>query len=74
MDSEQQRRKPCPPFRVPFAAPRRLLARKPGRCGYVAAPKRDGWQRSKAFGRSFHLERSLDDFGLWNYKLHIREE
>jgi Uma2 family endonuclease len=48
-----------------------LLHRK---TGYVAAPKRDGWQRSKTFGRSFHLERVLDDFGLWEYTLHIRED
>src|SRR5262249_32129887 len=35
--------------------------------GYVAAPDRDGWQRSKAFDRSFRLERVLDEFGLWEY-------
>jgi Uma2 family endonuclease len=42
--------------------------------GYVAAAKRDGWQHSKAFGRWFRLERQLDDFGLWDYTLHIRDE
>jgi Uma2 family endonuclease len=42
--------------------------------GYVAAPSTDGWQRSKVFGRSFRLERVLDDFGLWEYTLHVREE
>jgi Uma2 family endonuclease len=48
-----------------------LLHRKNG---YVAAAKRDGWQRSKVFGRSFRLERVLDEFGLWEYRLHVREE
>jgi len=42
--------------------------------GYVAAATRDGWQRSKTFGRWFHLERVLDEFDLWDYALHIREE
>jgi Uma2 family endonuclease len=42
--------------------------------GYVASPSRDGWLRSKVFGRSFRLERALDDFGLWEYKLHVRDE
>jgi Uma2 family endonuclease len=48
-----------------------LLRRK---TGYVAAPIRDGWQRSKVFGRSFRLERVLDDYGLWDYTLHVRED
>jgi Uma2 family endonuclease len=42
--------------------------------GYVAAAKRDGWQRSRVFGRSFRLERVLDEFGLWDYTLHIQDE
>ncbi len=42
--------------------------------GYVVAPRRDGWQRSKVFARSFRLERSLDEFGLWEYRLHVRDE
>lgn len=42
--------------------------------GYVASPVRDGWQRSKVFGRSFRLERSMDEFGLWEYVLHVRED
>jgi Uma2 family endonuclease len=48
-----------------------LLRRKNG---YVAAPSADGWLRSKVFGRSFRLERKLDDLGLWDYTLHVREE
>jgi Uma2 family endonuclease len=48
-----------------------LLHRKNG---FVAATKRDGWQRSRVFARSFRLERSLDEFGLWEYRLHVREE
>jgi Uma2 family endonuclease len=42
--------------------------------GYAASAVRDGWQRSKVFGASFRLERVLDDFGLWDCTLHIREE
>jgi Uma2 family endonuclease len=42
--------------------------------GYAASPVRDGWQRSRVFGRSFRLERALDEFGLWEYTLHVREE
>lgn len=49
-----------------------LLRRKNG---YVAAtPDRDGWQRSKVFDRAFRLDRLLDDHGLWDYTLHVREE
>jgi Uma2 family endonuclease len=48
-----------------------LLRRKNG---YVAAPNRDGWQRSRVFARSFRLERILDEFGLWEYTLHARED
>lgn len=40
--------------------------------GYAAAPLRDGWQRSRVFGRSFRLEREHDEFGLWEYTLHIQ--
>ncbi len=40
---------------------------------YVAAAVKDGWQRSQVFARSFRLERSLDEFGLWEYTLHVRE-
>jgi Uma2 family endonuclease len=47
-----------------------LLHRKNG---YVAAPSKDGWQRSRVFGRSFRLERQHDELGLWEYTLHIQE-
>jgi Uma2 family endonuclease len=40
--------------------------------GYVAAPVRDGWQRSRVFGRSFRLERQRDALGLWEYTLHVQ--
>ncbi len=42
--------------------------------GYAAAPVRDGWQRSRVFGRSFRLERQRDEFGLWEYTLHVRAD
>jgi Uma2 family endonuclease len=40
--------------------------------GYAAAPVRDGWQRSRVFGRAFRLERQRDDLGLWDYTLHVQ--
>jgi Uma2 family endonuclease len=43
--------------------------------GYAAAtPDADGWQRSKVFGRAFRLDRVLDEFGLWDYTLHVRDD
>lgn len=48
-----------------------LTARK---TGFVAAPVKEGWTRSKVFGRSFRLTRSLDEFGLWEYTLEVRAE
>jgi len=43
--------------------------------GYVAAPNRDGWQRSRVFDRSFRLEREWDDdLKLWDYTLHLQPE
>jgi Uma2 family endonuclease len=48
-----------------------LLRRKNG---YVAAVNREGWQRSKVFSRSFRLEGVLNDYGLWEYTLHVRED
>jgi Uma2 family endonuclease len=50
----------------------RILLRRKN--GYVAAPGKDGWQRSKVFQRSFRLTRKLNDFGLWHYTLHVRED
>ncbi len=40
--------------------------------GYAAAPVRDGWQRSRVFGRSFRMERQRDALGLWEYTLHVQ--
>jgi Uma2 family endonuclease len=42
--------------------------------GYAAAPARDGWQRSRVFGRAFRLLRRRDDLGLWEYTLELRPE
>ncbi len=47
-----------------------LLWRK---SGYVAAPMKDGWQKSKVFGREFRLTRQQDEFGLWDYTLEMRQ-
>jgi Uma2 family endonuclease len=41
---------------------------------YVRSAGREGWQRSKVFNRSFRLDRVIDDYGLWEYTLHVREE
>jgi Uma2 family endonuclease len=49
-----------------------LLRRKNGYA--AAAADAEGWQRSKVFGRSFRLERALDEFGLWEYTLHVRAD
>ncbi len=46
-----------------------LLWRKKG---YTAAPVRDGWQKSRVFGREFRLARERDDLGLWEYTLEAR--
>jgi Uma2 family endonuclease len=46
-----------------------LLWRKQG---YVAAPSRDGWQKSRVFSREFRLTRRRDDMGLWEYTLRVR--
>jgi Uma2 family endonuclease len=40
--------------------------------GYAATPVRDGWQRSRIFGRAFRLDRQCDAFGLWEYTLHVQ--
>lgn len=50
-----------------------ILTRR--KTGYVAASADgEGWQRSRVFGRSFRLDRALDDFGLWEYTLHVRAD
>jgi Uma2 family endonuclease len=46
-----------------------LLHRK---AGYVPAPVKEGWQRSKVFGRDFRFLRERDEMGLWEYTLAIR--
>jgi Uma2 family endonuclease len=43
------------------------------RSGYAATPAKDGWLRSRIFGRSFRLTREQDRAGLWDYTLHVRE-
>jgi len=47
-----------------------LSWRKPG---YVAVPIREGWQRSKVFGRHFQLTRARDRRGGWRYELAVKE-
>jgi Uma2 family endonuclease len=42
--------------------------------GYVAVPKRGGWQRSPVFGRHFRLVRETARLGLWEYTLQMRPE
>lgn len=43
------------------------------KAGYVAAPRKDGWQRSRAFGHSFKITRSTNRRGSWRYVLAIQE-
>jgi len=40
--------------------------------GYVAAPSKAGWQRSRVFDRWFRLTRTRDDMGYWEYDLAMR--
>jgi Uma2 family endonuclease len=40
--------------------------------GYVCAPSKGGWQRSRVFGHSFRLERRRNAKGFWKYTLHVR--
>jgi Uma2 family endonuclease len=42
--------------------------------GYAAAPVKDGWQRSRVFGRGFRLERKKGRRGLWQYRLLVQPE
>jgi Uma2 family endonuclease len=44
------------------------------KAGYVNAPRKAGWQRSRVFGRSFRLSRSRDRRGDWRYKLSVKAE
>jgi hypothetical protein len=43
------------------------------KAGYVAAPRKSGWQQSRTFGRSFKLTRSIDRSGGWRYVLAVQE-
>jgi Uma2 family endonuclease len=49
-----------------------VLYRRKGK--YTAAPLKEGWQRSRVFGRSFRLERTAGRRGLWRYTLHVRDD
>lgn len=40
--------------------------------GYVENPRDGDWRPSTVFGRSFHLARSIDQAGVWDYELWIR--
>jgi Uma2 family endonuclease len=40
--------------------------------GYKPASRRGGWQKSRAFGRSFRLERKRDQIGQWEYRLRVK--
>lgn len=42
--------------------------------GYVAAPARDGWLKSRVFGRRFQIDRTRDRSGTWKYRLSVRDE
>ncbi len=42
--------------------------------GYAAAPHKEGWQKSRVFGRSFKLTRSRSRSGGWRYKLAVKAE
>jgi Uma2 family endonuclease len=37
--------------------------------GYVAAPVKDGWQKSRVLGRAFQLTRNRSRKGFWRYTL-----
>ncbi len=39
---------------------------------YVAVAAREGWLRSRVFGRNFRLERRHNRLGRWNYSLQTR--
>jgi Uma2 family endonuclease len=42
--------------------------------GYAAAPHKDGWQRSRFFGRGFRLTRARDRRGGWHSTLAVKPE
>jgi hypothetical protein len=39
--------------------------------GYAATPRKDGWLKSKVFGKSFQLTRGADRFRHPRYKLAV---
>ena len=47
-------------------------APRPASAHRTAPTSRGGWRRSTVFGRSFRLDRQLDEAGLWDYTLHVR--
>jgi Uma2 family endonuclease len=42
------------------------------RSGYVAVTPRDGWHKSRVFGRSFRLTRRRNRAGRWEYTLEVK--
>jgi Uma2 family endonuclease len=44
------------------------------RSGYSAAPRKDGWQKSKVFGCSFQLVRHRGRMEMWRYRLLVKTE
>lgn len=44
------------------------------RQGYSAVKEKDGWLKSRVFGRAFRLERRRNRMGRWQYKLCVRPE
>jgi Uma2 family endonuclease len=42
------------------------------RTGYAAVPSRNGWRRSRAFGRDFRLQRRESRPGFWRYSLEAK--
>ncbi len=47
-----------------------ILVRRKGR--YTSCPNRGGWVHSPVFRRTFRLERTRDEFGLWEYSLYFK--
>jgi Uma2 family endonuclease len=47
-----------------------LLVRRPK--GFVAVKPRDGWYKSRVFGRFFRLTRRRNRAGRWQYKLEVK--
>jgi Uma2 family endonuclease len=40
--------------------------------GYAATPVKEGWPRSRIFGRSFRLTRKRDPLDFWQYALEVK--